>query len=371
VEATPNEHEEAEPLPDRSVLKSNKKDSLRYGHKYAWVVRLVQFGTSGAAPVEIERIDTETTDTQRAAVPVPERDLRDRHLKVIVADRRYAAHRCLGWCERFQHTFGLIRLHGNRVLYEVPKQKLKGSRGAPRQHGQSFKLNGAHRAADRSETCSLGDQTVRVPAWQKLHFKKLATLSATFIQVEFLKTDGTPRYKRPIWLFWTGPQNVALADLGRMSLGRFAIEHLFRFLQQHLGLNSHRSPTLMRAQQGMGWCALAYWQWLLIRDQVKADRPAGYPHKPDPGAQLTPDQVQRSALAFLLELGTPAATPRPAGKGAGRPKNYHPAHRLRSAVIFKGKKVPKSPSASPSMVFAFRFLSFPANAHPLCVTLLL
>jgi hypothetical protein len=343
VDATPNEHEEAKTLPDRSVLKSDKKDPLRYGHKYSWLVRLINFGTSWAAPVDIERISTETTDTQLAAVQVQELDLRDGQPKVIVADSRYEDRHFLGIFEHFQHTFGLIRLHGNRVLSEAPKQKPKGSRGAPRKHGQSFKLNGAHRSADQSETFQLGQQTVCVYAWQKLHFKKLATL----IQVEFLKADGTPRYKRPMWLLWTGPQTIALSDLCRMYLWRFAIEHLFRFLKQHMGLNSNRSPNLVSAQQWMWLCALAYWQLLLMRDQVKADRPAWYPRKPEQRANLTPYQVQRSALVFLLELGTPAATPRPAGKGTGRPKNYHPTPRMHYPVIFKSKKVPKSPATSP------------------------
>ena len=347
VDATPNEHEEAKTLPDRSVLKSDKKDPMRYGHKYSWLVRLINFGTSWAAPVDIERISTETTDTQLAAVQVQELDLRDGQPKVIVADSRYEDRHFLGIFEHFQHTFGLIRLHGNRVLSEAPKQKPKGSRGAPRKHGQSFKLNGAHRSADQSETFQLGQQTVRVYAWQKLHFKKLATLIGTLIQVEFLKADGTPRYKRPMWLLWTGPQTIALSDLCRMYLWRFAIEHLFRFLKQHMGLNSNRSPNLVSAQQWMWLCALAYWQLLLMRDQVKADRPAWYPRKPEQRANLTPYQVQRSALVFLLELGTPAATPRPAGKGTGRPKNYHPTPRMHYPVIFKSKKVPKSPATSP------------------------
>ena len=347
VDATPNEHEEAKTLPDRSVLKSDKKDPLRYGHKYSWLVRLINFGTSWAAPVDIERISTETTDTQLAAVQVQELDLRDGQPKVIVADSRYEDRHFLGIFEHFQHTFGLIRLHGNRVLSEAPKKKPKGSRGAPRKHGQSFKLNGAHRSADQSETFQLGQQTVRVYAWQKLHFKKLATLIGTLIQVEFLKADGTPRYKRPMWLLWTGPQTIALSDLCRMYLWRFAIEHLFRFLKQHMGLNSNRSPNLVSAQQWMWLCALAYWQLLLMRDQVKADRPAWYPRKPEQRANLTPYQVQRSALVFLLELGTPAATPRPAGKGTGRPKNYHPTPRMHYPVIFKSKKVPKSPATSP------------------------
>jgi Transposase DDE domain len=347
VDATPNEHEEAETLPDRSVLKSSQSEPLRYGHKYSWVVRLIRFGTSWAAPVDVERISTEMTDTKLAAVQVQELDLRDPQAKVIVADSRYQDHQFLGIFEQFQRTFALIRLRSNGVLYEEPKQKPKGSRGAPRKHGSSFKLNGAHRTADRKETFRLGEQTVRVQAWQKLHFKKLAALVGTLVQIEFLKADGTPRYKRPMWLWWTGPQSVALSDLCRMYLWRFAIEHLFRFLKQHLGLNSNRSPNLVSAQQWMWVCTLAYWQLLLMRDQVQPNRPAWYPQRAEPLTPLTPYQVQRSAFAFLWELGTPASTPRPAGKGWGRAKNYCPAPRTRYPVIFKSKKVPKSPTTSP------------------------
>ena len=347
VDATPNEHEEAETLPDRSALKSSQSERLRYGHKYSWVARLIHFGTSWAAPVDVERISTESTDTKLAAVQVQELDLRDPQAKVIVADSRYQDRQFLGIFEQFQHTFALIRLRGNGVLFEEPKRKPKGSRGAPRKHGRSFKLNGAHRAADREETFPLGEQTVRVQAWHKLHSKKLAALKGSLIQVEFLKADGTPRYKRPMWLWWTGPQTVALSDLCRMYLWRFAIEHMFQFLKQHMGLNCNRSPNLGSAQQWIWICALAYWQLLLIRDQVKPNRPAWYPAKADRITPLTPYQVQRSALAFLLELGTPAATPRPAGKGLGRPKNYRPAPRTRYPVIFKSKKTSKSPVISP------------------------
>ena len=347
VDATANEHEAAETLPDRSVLKSSKKEPMRYGHKYSWLVRLIKFGSSWAAPVDIERINTEATDTKVAGVQVRELDVHDPEEKVIVADSRYEDHHFLSIFEHLKHTFGLIRLHSNRVLYEEPQQKPVGSRGAPRKHGKPFKLNSGHRAEDQSETFQLGKQTVRVRVWDKLHFKKLATLIGTLVQVEFLKEDGTPRYKRPMWLFWTGPQSVALADLCRMYLWRFAIEHLFRFLKQHMGLNSNRSPNLVSAQQWMWLCALAYWQLLLMRDVVKEDYPAWYPRSRQQRARLTPYQVQRSALAFLLELGTPASKPRHTGKGSGRQKNYCPPARVRYSIVFKSKKAQASASAGP------------------------
>jgi hypothetical protein len=347
VDATANEHEQADTLPDRSVLKSSKEEPMRYGHKYSWLVRLIKIGSSWAAPVDIERIDTQATDTKVAAVQVKELDVHDLEEKVIVADSRYEDPLFLRIFKGCKHTFGLIRLHSNRVLYEEPKQKPAGSRGAPCKHGKPFKLNGSHRAEDRSETFQLGKQTVQVRAWYKLHFKKLATLIGTLVQVEFLKEDGTPRYKRPMWLFWTGAQSIALSDLCRMYLWRFAIEHMFRFLKQHMGLNSNRSPNLVSAQQWVWLCALAYWQLLLMRDAVQEDYPAWYPRSRQQRAKLTLYQVQRSALAFLLELGTPASKPRLTGKGTGRQKHYCPPARVRYSVVFKSKKAQLSASAGP------------------------
>ena len=108
--------------------------------------------------------------------------------------------------------------------------------------------------------------------WNKLHFKRVPKVIGSVVCVEFLKEDDTPRYKRPLWLFWTGPEEVSPQDLCKMYLWRFAIEHLFRFLKQHLGLNSHRSANLESLKRWMWIVALAYWQLLLIRDTVQPDR---------------------------------------------------------------------------------------------------
>lgn len=164
VDATANEHEQAETLPDRSVLKSSKAEPMRYGHKYSWVVRLVNFGTSWVASVDIERIDTQATDTKVAAVQIQELDVHDPPAKVIVADSRYEDRLFLGVFEHFKHTCGLIRIHSNRVLYEEPKKKPTGSLGTPRKHGKPFNLNGDHRPEDQSRTFQIGDkQCVCVP----------------------------------------------------------------------------------------------------------------------------------------------------------------------------------------------------------------
>ena len=344
VDATPNERMAAETLPDRGALKAQQKDPVRYGHKYSWLVRLVQSGTSWVAPEDIERISTETTDTKLAAQQVKDLAKRNKHAKVVTADSRYRDRHFLGAFAGLENTYALVRLQNNQKLSQEPDPKPEGSRGAPRKHGADFQLRAIEREPDASQEFFLGKQKVRVQVSHKLHFKRLAKVPGSVVCVEFLKEDDTPRYKRPIWLFWTGPENATPQDLCRMYLWRFAIEHLFRFLKQHMGLNSNRSNNLESLQRWMWLVGLAYWQLLLIRDTVQAKRPAWHPHKKD-GQQipLTPAQVQRSAQAFLLQSGTPAADTRCAGKGRGRQKGYRPAQRKRYDIVFKSKNAQNQP----------------------------
>ena len=345
IDATPHERMSAETLEDRGALKAQQKEAVRYGHKSSWLVRLVQSGTSWVAPEDIERISTATTDTKVAAQQVKDLAVRNPRPKVITADSRYRDRHFLGAFAGLENTYALVRLQNNQKLSQAPVPKPNGSRGAPRKHGADFQLSAIELDPDASEAFSLGKQRVRVRVWHQLHFKRLAKVVGSVVCVEFLKEDGTPRYKRPLWLFWTGPQEVAPQDLCRMYLWRFAIEHLFRFLKQHMGLNSNRSSNLKSLQRWMWIVALAYWQLLLMRDTVPPNRPAWHPHKKDgQDKPLTPFQVQRSAQTFLWHSGTPAANTRPAGKGPGRSKGYHPVPRKRFEIVFKTKKAQSLPN---------------------------
>lgn len=344
VDATPNERMAAETLEDRGALKASQKEPVRYGHKYSWLVRLVQSGTSWVAPEDIERISTKTTDTKVAAQQVKDLAERNKQPKVITADSRYRDKYFLGAFAGLAGTYALVRLQNNQKLSQEPLPKPPGSRGARTKHGADFQLTAIVCEADASETFFLGKQKVRVRVWNKLHFKRISKVSGSVVCVEFLKEDDTPRYKRPLWLFWTGPEDVSPQDLCKMYLWRFAIEHLFRFLKQHLGLNSHRSTNLESLKRWMWIVALAYWQLLLMREAVQPNRPAWHPRKKDgQDKPLTPAQVQRSAQAFLLQSGIQADKVRTAGKGHGRQKGYRPDPRKRFDVVFKTKKAQNQP----------------------------
>jgi len=348
LDATKDERPEAETLPERVSLKSQKDEALVYGHKYSWLVRLVRWGTSWVAPQDTMRVDPGLSDNQVGGQQVKELAERNPKPKVVVEDSLYGNHVFLAFFLLLQNTFALVRMRSNNVLYEKPAPREPGKRGAPQKHGARFKLSRPSRAADGEESFLFGSQNVHIQAWKGLHLKKLPELLVMMLRVEFLRPDGTPRYKQPMWLLWTGPTEVPLQELCKMYLWRFAIEHMFRFMKQNLGLNTSRSNDLVATEQWMWLCALAYWQLLLMRDLVEADRPAWYPGFRD-GKQkeLTPGLVQRAALRLLLKLGTPACEPKVAGKGKGRPKGYHPASRVRYPVIKKAKTGPIPAVASP------------------------
>ena len=343
VDTTPNERPAAETLPDRGLLKDQVDEPARIGFKFSWLARLVWQGTSWIAPWDVQRVPTTQTENQVARAQVETLAQSETTPSVIVADSRYGSHIFLSIFVTLRQMFALVRLRNNQSLYEPPVPKAPGAKGAPRKHGPKFKLAAPSRLPDRTAQWHLGGQTVQLQAWLGLHLKKLPTLVGLVLKVEFLKADGTPRYQHPIWLFWTGDPRLNLADLARMYLWRFALEHGFRFLKQHLGLNANGSPQLISVERWMWLSALAYWQLLLMRPAVSDLRPAWHPRKINGEPRtLTPGQVQRGALRFLLGLGTPARGTRPAGKGHGRQRGYHPAPRTRYAVVRKSPQPAKA-----------------------------
>lgn len=342
VDCTEDEHPEAETLPDRHQTRKGRYAPKIVGHRYSWLARLIEPRTSWCMPQDVERVTTDQTDSAVAADQVARLDEQSERLKVAVADSLYSNYVFLSFFLTLQTVFALVRLRSNRVLYEEPPPRSKHQKGRPRQHGAKFKVSTPNRPPDRSEQVTILGQSVRLQAWHALHFYKLPTLVGLVLGIEFLKADGTPRYKRPIYLFWTGPDNVALADLCHMYLWRFAIEHMFRFLKQHMGLSSSRSPAPSHNAYWMWSCALAFAQLALSRSLVADQRPPWHPRSSNGRSRpMTPRQVQRAALPFLLELGTPACAPQPAGKAPGRPLGFRPKPRPRYDIVKKGKSKPK------------------------------
>jgi hypothetical protein len=344
ADATSVYRPEAETLNDRVLLKSDASEPARPGQAYSLLVRAVQAGSSWVAPESVQRIGSDQTASQVAGDQVRVLAKQNTQRKVIVGDSGYANAVFLAVFVLLQHVVALVRLRTNQSLYAAPPPY--SGHGRPKKHGPRFKPSKPSWAADRECTIELLGQSVTLSAWHNLHFKKLAALSGLVLRVVFLRPDGTPRYKKPLMLFWTGPLDThsALADVCCMYLWRFVIEHFFRFLKQHLGLTSARLTDLPATQLWVWLCVLAYAQLVLAAPCVIGVVPPWQRRNSNKVLPFscTPRQVQRALPTLLDTVGTPAASPGPAGKSPGRPRGFQPKPRPRYSIIVKTKKQRKT-----------------------------
>jgi hypothetical protein len=151
----------------------------------------------------------------------------------------------------------VVRLAKNRVFRRAPEPY--AGRGRPRKHGRRFKLRDArtHGRPDRSASLKHPVYgTVTVAAWTNLHAEDAAaaSFSVVRVQVEYLPRHGRPA---PLWLAWIGGQLPNdLHQVWRWYLGRFTVEHAFRFAKSCLGWTTVRPRHAAAADR---------WTWLLRR----------------------------------------------------------------------------------------------------------
>jgi hypothetical protein len=338
VDSTIQPRPDAETLPDRGKVYSASKEGTVPGHQYSWLGRVIAQGQSWFAPRDVERIATHTTPAAVAAEQVKRLalSLAASVLAVIVADSHYAKSVFLLVFVNQPHLAVLVRLARNRVLYGPPPIVTgKRGQGRPKVHGDKFKLK-APPTPERQTTYMLDKVTMRLSAWTQLHFKDVPALVGMVVRVEFLTATGEAMYKRPLWLFWSGPSSVPLESIGLMYLLRFGIEHFFRFAKHRMGLLIAHTPDLTASVNWVWVVAFAYTQLLLARPLVTAQpRPWDPKGQRDRQRALTPGQVRQAWPVFSLGLGTPAQSPRPSGKAPGRTSGFHPKPRRKFPVVSK------------------------------------
>lgn len=226
----------------------------------------------------------------------------------------------------------LVRVASNRCVYGAPPA-YKG-RGAPRKHGHKMKLNAPETwlPPDEIAEVTLEDGgRVRMSCWHGYHFKQSSTRPMDLLRVEVLEAKGKTRHWKPLWLAWLGKVRPPLERLWSRYLGRFSLEHWYRFAKQRLYWTHPQFSSIQASDRWSAVMPLLSWQLWLARTEA-VDHPLPWQ---SPQEHLSPGRVAQSFASILVAIGTPAPAPKPRGKSPGRTLGERPAPRLRYPTVKK------------------------------------
>jgi hypothetical protein len=135
----------------------------------------------------------------------------------------------------------------------------------------------------------------------------------TLIQIERLNPKGSGRKRRPLWLVWVGEQFLELKDIWSQYARRFGVDHWYRFAKQRLHWTLPNLSTAKQCERWSDLMPLITWQLWLAKDLVEDHHLPWQLHQ----KKLTPGRVAQSLLPLLIEVGTPATSPKTRGKSPG------------------------------------------------------
>jgi hypothetical protein len=322
------------------------------GWAYQWIAHLSVDRDSWTAPLDAARLHPLGDTDQTAAAQI--RALLGRlptggPVPLFVFDGGYdSAQLTLDLAD--QRVAVLVRLRSNRCFYADPPPRPPGSTGRPRRHGAKFAL--ADPTTWPAPTATLvcqDDQygTVTVQAWGGLHPKQQRhpghgsrglrpIVRGTIIRVQVERVPAKTRPPKVLWLWWAGPGELDLELAWRAYIRRFDLEHTVRFCKQTLGWTIPRPRTPEQADRWT-WLVLAGYTQLRLAREAAADQRLPW-ERPRPPGRLSPYRVRRGFPRLLLRLGSPAATPKPAGRSPGRPKGSRCGPAMRYPAIKKPAK---------------------------------
>jgi DDE superfamily endonuclease len=328
------------------------------GWAYQWIAQLGFDRDSWTAPVDAARLhpldDTDQTAASQirallarlpAGGPVP----------LFVFDAGYdSAQLTLDLAE--QPVALLVRLRSDRCFYADPPPAARSPKGGrPRRHGAKFAL--ADPTTWPTPTATLGCHddrygTVTVKAWAGLHPKQQRhpghgsgrprpIVRGTIIRVQVERVPAKTRPPKVLWLWWSGPEGCQLdLDLAWQAyIRRFDLEHTVRFCKQTLGWTTPRPRHPAQADRWT-WLVLAAYTQLRLARAIAADQRLPW-ERPRPQPRLSPMRVRRGFPRLLCALGSPASTPKPAGRSPGRPKGRCSGPATRYPAIKKPATKPR------------------------------
>jgi hypothetical protein len=327
------------------------------GWAWQWIA-LVSFDRdSWTAPVDARRLhpleDTDQTAAGQIRALLGRLDAGGR-VPLFVFDGGYdSAQLSLDLAQ--EHVAVLVRLRSDRCFYADPPPRPPGATGRPRRHGAKFHCADPVTWPVPTATLTCHDDqygTVTVEAWAGLHPKQQRhpghgsggprpIVRGTIIRVQVQRVPARTRPPKVLWLWWAGPKGYELdLDLAwRAYIRRFDLEHTVRFCKQTLGWTTPR-PRHPEQAERWTWLVLAAYSQLRLARQAACDQRLPW-ERPRPQPRLSPYRVHRGFPRLLCALGSPATTPKPAGRSPGRPKGRASGPAARYPAVKKPTKKPR------------------------------
>lgn len=332
--------------PDAKTLKDRTyqyQAGVIVGQGYSTIAWIPEAQGSWALPLLHERISSGESAIQKAAVQLKQVCEQTKNPVLAVLDREYGNAAWVLASADIQADC-LMRVRRNACFWSAPPPY--SGRGRPRKHGQKMKLNDSTTWIEADDTLEINEHPrlgqVKVRQWNNFHFYRAASQSVNLILVERIKPMSNGQMFPPLWLAWVGERKLPLAKVWLQYLRRFSVDHWYRFAKQRLHWTL---PNLRTPEQSQRWSdlmPLMSWQLWLAKDLVVENR------LPWQAAtiNLTPGRVAQSMISVLVEIGTPAQSPKPRGKSPGwvkgnirtKPPRY-PTVKKRASRAKKSPKV--------------------------------
>jgi hypothetical protein len=326
------------------------------GWAYQWICQLSFERDSWTAPVDARRLHLLEDTDQTAAAQIRALLARlpaSEAMPLFVVDGGYdSAQLTLDLADAPAAV--LVRLRSDRCFYADPPPAVRSPTcGRPRRHGAKF--NCADPTTWPAPTATLTCQddqygTVTVAAWAGLHPKQQRhpghgtrgprpIVRGTVIGVQVERVPARTRPPKVLWLWWAGPEGVQLDLAWRAYVRRFDLEHTVRFCKQTLGWTIPRPRTPEQADRWT-WLVLAGYAQLRLAREIVGDQRLPW-ERPRPQPRRSPMRVRRGFPRLLCALGSPAATPKPAGRSPGRPRGRCSGPAMRHPAIKKPATKPR------------------------------
>lgn len=332
IDHTANPRLDSPTLKDRGYHHSPKGfEKITEGHNYSTIAWIPEEQGSWALPLRHERISSFETPISKAAWQLKQVAQSLNHPILALLDSEYGN---ASWVNQTVDIKAdcLIRIRSNCSLYGPPAQY--SGRGRPRKHGDKFKLNDQSTWWSATETVQLEDPKfgqIKIRKWSQLHFRNSGSVPMNLILVERLKPNRKGLLQKPLWLVFIGEEMPSLEILWKKYLRRFAVDHWYRFIKQRLHWTLPSLSTPHQCERWSDLMPLMTWQLWLAREIVEDT----YLPWQKPQKNLSPGRVAQSMFGFLVEIGTPAISPKTRGKSPGWEPGRKRNKRTRYPVVKK------------------------------------